>query len=198
VLLLAGGLAYSASAAGASHQAGKPTSARRPARRAAAAAHSGRIEKLEKLQKERIGKLRKETWYWQRVMGVPPGSVHVHAGSAAVRRLAAAAADSIRRLAATWKRLERTAFEQAHHPPHLSAWLCIHRYEGSWTDPGAPYYGGLQMDLSFQQSYGAGLFVRKGTADHWSPLEQMWTAERAYRTRGFTPWPNTARMCGLL
>ena len=26
----------------------------------------------------------------------------------------------------------------------------------------------------------------------------MWVAERAYRTRGFWPWPNTARFCGLL
>jgi len=27
----------------------------------------------------------------------------------------------------------------------------------------------------------------------------MWVAERAHRAgRGFTPWPNTARSCGLL
>jgi len=32
-----------------------------------------------------------------------------------------------------------------------------------------------------------------------SPLEQMWVAERAYRNgRGFYPWPNTARYCGLI
>ena len=31
-------------------------------------------------------------------------------------------------------------------PPHYSAWLCIHGHEGSWTDPDAPYHGGLQMD----------------------------------------------------
>ena len=85
------------------------------------------------------------------------------------------------------------------HPPHLSAWTCIHRYEGAWTDTGAPYYGGLQMDLGFQRTYGAALLARKGTADHWTPLEQMWTAEKAFRSgRGFWPWPNTARYCGLL
>ena len=38
----------------------------------------------------------------------------------------------------------------------------------------------------------------KGTADHWSPLEQIWTAERAVHTSGFWPWPNTARICGLI
>ena len=87
------------------------------------------------------------------------------------------------------------------HPPHRRAWLCIHRYEetdGRWTDSGAPYYGGLQMDLGFQRAYGRYLLGRKGTAEHWTPLEQMWVAERAHRTRGFYPWPNTARYCGLI
>jgi hypothetical protein len=84
-------------------------------------------------------------------------------------------------------------------PAHKRAWLCIHRYEGAWTDGGSPYYGGLQMDFGFQSSYGSALLSTKGTADHWSPLEQMWVAERAYRAgRGFYPWPNTARYCGLI
>jgi len=76
--------------------------------------------------------------------------------------------------------------------------MCIHRYEASWDDPLGPYYGGLQMDLSFQRAYGGWLLRRKGTADHWTPLEQIWTAEKAFTTRGFYPWPNTARACGLL
>jgi hypothetical protein len=55
------------------------------------------------------------------------------------------------------------------------------------------------MDLGFQETYGRWLFVRKGTADHWTPLEQMWVAEKALRAgRGFYPWPLTARWCGLL
>lgn len=84
-------------------------------------------------------------------------------------------------------------------PPHLAAWACIHRYEGDWDDSGAPYYGGLQMDWGFMRAYGGELLARKGTADHWSPLEQMWVAERALRAgRGFYPWPNTARVCGLI
>ncbi len=83
-------------------------------------------------------------------------------------------------------------------PPHYEQWMCIHGYEGSWTDPNAPYYGGLQMDTEFQRTYGHDLYKKKGTADHWTPIEQMWVAERAYKTRGFWPWPNTARYCGLI
>lgn len=54
------------------------------------------------------------------------------------------------------------------------------------------------MDVGFQQTYGMDLYRAKGTADNWTPLEQMWVAERAHRTRGFYPWPNTARNCGLI
>jgi hypothetical protein len=96
-----------------------------------------------------------------------------------------------KRAVRTWTRWQR--------PPRRSAWLCIHRHEGAWTDPNAPYYGGLQMDLSFQRTYGPELLRRKGTADNWTPLEQMWVAERAYRSgRGFYPWPSTARYCNLI
>ena len=98
-----------------------------------------------------------------------------------------------------WVRKAYWARWHGHRPPHLAAWLCIHRYEGSWQDRYAPYYGGLQMDLSFQRQYGPGLLRRKGTADHWTRFEQIWVAVRAYRAgRGFYPWPNTARYCGLL
>jgi hypothetical protein len=101
-----------------------------------------------------------------------------------------------RRALRTWKRAQR--------PPRREAWLCIHRYErnpwqGWRTNTGNGYYGGLQMDISFQRTYGRDLFRRKGTANRWTPLEQMWVAERAYRAgRGFYPWPNTARACGLI
>jgi len=98
-----------------------------------------------------------------------------------------------------WRiRAERARY-RAHHPPHLSEWQCIHRFEGSWTDPNSPYYGGLQMDISFQLTYGPGLLRRKGTANHWAPHEQMWIAERALKAgRGFYPWPLTAGRCGLI
>ena len=93
-----------------------------------------------------------------------------------------------------------TAARQLASPvPHRRAWLCIHRYEGTWTDPNAPYYGGLQMDITFQRTYGRRLFRREGTAERWSPREQMWVAERARRSgRGFYPWPVAARRCGLI
>lgn len=93
-------------------------------------------------------------------------------------------------------------------PPHYKAWLCIYRYENGghgWTaNTGNSYYGGLQMDMGFQKTYGTEFLRRYGTADRWPPLTQMLVAERAYsgykreRARGFTPWPNTARYCGLL
>jgi hypothetical protein len=89
--------------------------------------------------------------------------------------------------------------EAAQEPPHEYAWRCIHRYEGPWDDPNAPYYGGLQMDLAFQRTYGRWLLRRKGTANRWLPVEQMWVAERALRAgRGFYPWPVSARRCGLI
>ncbi len=67
------------------------------------------------------------------------------------------------------------------------------------TLTGNGFFGGLQMDLSFQRTYAPELLRTKGTANRWSALEQIWVAERAYRSGlGFRPWPNTARSCGLL
>jgi hypothetical protein len=114
------------------------------------------------------------------------------------RRLAALTPVGIHKAAVGWEQRSAQIHRIAEHPPHLQQFLCIHRYEGSWTDTGAPYYGGLQMDVGFQQHYGRWLYATKGTADHWSPLEQIWTAEKALKSRGFWPWPNTARYCGLL
>jgi hypothetical protein len=80
------------------------------------------------------------------------------------------------------------------------AFLCIHRYEAAWdANTGNGYYGGLQMDVSFQAHYGGAYLTRYGTADRWPVWAQVATAARAYRAgRGFWPWPNTARVCGLL
>ena len=95
--------------------------------------------------------------------------------------------------------LAQTASARPKYPPHYHQWLCIHHYEGSWTDTGDPYWGGLQMDRGFMYSYGRDMLRRYGGfANRWPPLAQMWVAERAWRTRGFYPWPNTARMCGLI
>lgn len=88
---------------------------------------------------------------------------------------------------------------------NVPAWLaqaftCIHRYEASWdANSGNGYYGGLQMDLSFQSRYGSAYLNRYGTADRWPVWAQLEAAAQAYRSgRGFWPWPNTARACGLL
>jgi hypothetical protein len=113
------------------------------------------------------------------------------------RSLSRHSLERLRRLARTWHRREHAAWWRANHPPDLAGWLCIHHYEGSWTDAGSPYWGGLQMDFSFQETYGGWLLRHKGTADHWSPLEQIWAAVRASHVRGFSPWPNTARYCGM-
>jgi hypothetical protein len=80
------------------------------------------------------------------------------------------------------------------------AFLCIHRFEGAWdSNTGNGYYGGLQMDTAFQLRYGGDYVVRWGTADNWPAWAQLQTAVRAYRAgRGFWPWPNTARACGLI
>jgi hypothetical protein len=142
-----------------------------------------RKAKLQRL----IAVYRRRTWHWQRVMGVPLTLTLRHRPATLGARVTA------------WKRIATSTTWIALHPPHLRAWFCIHGYEGAWNDPNPPYYGGLQMDIGFQRTYGARLLVLKGTADHWTPLEQIWVAERAFRAgRGFFAWPNTARFCGLV
>ena len=139
-----------------------------------------------------------------RLRGIYPGSVtsgyaHAHAktGRATLRlwqqRSAAA--------------LLAVALHAHHRDPAqaVPAWLrraflCIHRYEGAWTsNTGNGYYGGLQMDFGFMRSYGSEFVDRWGTADNWPVWAQLTAAARAHESgRGFTPWPNTARACGLL
>jgi len=138
-----------------------------------------------------IARFRTQTWHWERVMGVAVTPENV-------RTLATLTPEAAQGAAGLWRQRSDRAYVEAQHPPHLRQFLCIHRFEGSWTDTGEPYYGGLQMDRSFQESYGDWLYRTKGTADHWTPLEQIWTAEKALRSRGYWPWPNTARFCGLL
>lgn len=94
-------------------------------------------------------------------------------------------------------------------------WMCIHRHEGDWEDGGWPYVGGLQMDDDFVRTYAPDMirkygwprFARSGPngwLNPWTPEEQMMVAQRAYDgfagygPRGFYPWPNTARYCGLI
>jgi hypothetical protein len=86
-------------------------------------------------------------------------------------------------------------------PPHYSMWMCIHSKEASWTDSGDPYYGGLQMGWWFMRTYASRLLAVKGPAHRWTPMEQMWVAENAYRREGYSlrwlrgQWPNTSYGC---
>ena len=142
---------------------------------------------------KQIHHYRRTTWHWQSVMGVR----RTRANRAAEKDQSRKFKLWVRNL---WKHRAKRARRRAVRPPHKAAWLCIHRYEGAWTSAtGNGYYGGLQMDISFQRTYGPRLLRTKGTANNWTPLEQMWVAERAHRSgRGFYPWPNTARACGLI
>ena len=135
---------------------------------------------------------RNETWRWQFVMGKPRTPYAGHAEQSA-------SLPYQRWVLNQWTKRAEKAQKTARRPPHYDQWICIHGYEGAWNDPNAPYYGGLQMDVSFQRTYGSHLLRAKGTADNWTPLEQMWVAEKAHASgRGFYPWPNTARFCGLI
>ena len=130
-------------------------------------------------------RLRATTWRWQVVVGR--------------RRSHSVAPLSSPRALRFWRHHARRMIRVAGHPPHKSGWLCIHRYEGSWADNGDPYWGGLQMDRGFMRTYAPRLLLRRGWANRWTPIEQMWVAERAHRSgRGFYAWPNTARYCGLI
>jgi hypothetical protein len=158
---------------------------------ATAAARRPATEQPDATILRQIDGYRRSTWRWQRVMSARPTPTSRSHG---VRSLAYR-----RWVLNLWRRRARRAHRKAHHPPHRAALVCIHRYEGSWHEGGAPYYGGLQMDVAFQRTYAPELFRRKGTADRWTPLEQIWAAERALRAgRSYWPWPNSARLCGLV
>jgi hypothetical protein len=130
-------------------------------------------------------RFRHTAWHWESVMG----RSRTHFGSPLHTRPALV----------FWRAHAGRVSRQAGRPPHRFAWLCIHRFEGSWNDSGDPYWGGLQMDRSFMVAYAPASLLRRGWANRWSALEQMWVAERAYRSgRGFYPWPHTGRVCGVL
>jgi hypothetical protein len=124
------------------------------------------------------------------------------------RRFASATMPSGRATLRLWQRRSASAavaVSEHRFEPAIPAWLsdsflCIHHYEGAWnSNTGNGYYGGLQMDLGFQASYGADFLRRWGTADTWPVWAQLQAAARAYQSgRGFSPWPNTARACGLI
>jgi hypothetical protein len=180
LLLLMGALALTA---GAAHAAGS-FSAQTALERAAK--HPRFKHRRAHLVDPRvIRRYRAKTWRWEALIGSSRTRAAIRPSTRAVLRF--------------WVRSAGRAYTAAIRPPHKSGWLCIHRYEASWGDSGDPYWGGLQMDRGFMAHYAPRYLLRRGYADRWSPLEQMWVAERAYRGgRGFYPWPSTARICGLI
>lgn len=114
--------------------------------------------------------------------------------------------------AVTLPTLERQlALRQVHllylliDPSEINDFTCIHHYEGSWESAtGNGYHGGLQMDKGFMHTYGADFEALWGYAENWPIEAQYVAAHRAkvgyggYGSRGYTPWPNTARSCKLL
>jgi hypothetical protein len=146
---------------------------------------------------DQIGDYRKQTWDWQRLMKVrrtPTG----------FEERTAAGVAYLEWLRDLWQTRATRAGARAQDPPHETAWRCIHRHEasraGGWAaSTGNGYYGGLQMSPVFMRTLAPELLRQKGTADNWTAIEQMWVAERAIRRGyGFTPWPISARACGLL
>ena len=132
----------------------------------------------------------------------------VYPGTVTTRFVTAHAKTGSATLRLWQERLAEAALAVARHgrarplvPSFLEgAFLCIHRYEGAWNaNTGNGYYGGLQMDRRFQSLYGSDYVARWGTADNWPAWAQLQAAVRAYQSgRGFYPWPNTARVCGLI
>jgi hypothetical protein len=139
-----------------------------------------------------IKRYQRATWQWQRLMGVPKTPNR--------KRYLRTRDHEYRVLVLRqWRRRAISAKRRAHNPPHERAWRCLQQHEGSWRDAWDPYWGGLQMDRSFMLSYAPRHLLRRGWANRWTALEQMWVAERAFRAgRGFYPWSNAARTCGLI
>ena len=78
------------------------------------------------------------------------------------------------------------------------AFLCVKAGEGGWASAtGNGFYGGLQMDRSFQRTYGREFVRQWGWANKWPAAVQITVGIRGWLQRGFQPWPNTARDCGL-
>ena len=124
--------------------------AARPAHARQRSVHVARMHPSDGGLVRQIRHFRRVTWRWQSVMGAH----HTRATRAATKDPSHRYKVWVRNL---WKHRAKRARRLAGHPPHLAGWLCIHRYEGAWTDSGGPYYGGLQMDLGFQRTYGARL-----------------------------------------
>lgn len=86
--------------------------------------------------------------------------------------------------------------------PRQQEWECIAEEEThkTWdSDDNHKYKGGLQFDSQFERDYGREFKARfHGRANKWPKWAQIIAADRGHAARGYNPWPNTARRCGLL
>ena len=92
-----------------------------------------------------------------------------------------------------------------YHSPNYKLWLSVNQNECSKTwncNTGNGYYGGLQMDVSFERTYNWTAYKLWGNANKWPKNSQMLAADRAYNgyhgagARGLTPWPSSRREFG--
>jgi hypothetical protein len=98
--------------------------------------------------------------------------------------------------------IRRLQNAQRHASAHFFDWMaaasCVIDREGTWTtNTGNGYYGALQADIGFQRTYAPDHLRRWGTADNWPWWAQLEMGYRGWLFRGWNPWPNTARACGL-
>jgi hypothetical protein len=122
---------------------------------------------------------------------------HGHAERHAVTR-----ADLVEILDKWDRKLDHYRAAYARRLPVLQNLRCIHTYEGSWDAVSATvptYYGGLQMDATFEAAYGADVLASSGGAhaNVWPKHDQLMVGYRGYKARGYTPWPTAAAACGL-
>jgi hypothetical protein len=54
------------------------------------------------------------------------------------------------------------------------------------------------MDERFAHQYGGWILRHHGLPHLWEPATQLLVAYRGWLDRGWYPWPNTARACGLI
>jgi hypothetical protein len=109
--------------------------------------------------------------------------------------------DALEAMDARWHlRAHKYRAELRLRAPVYADLACIHGYEGSWWSysPAGPYYGGYQMDPTFEQHYGADYVAIWGDANNWPAPMQTAAAYRATLEVGFSPWPSSAAACGLL
>lgn len=92
-----------------------------------------------------------------------------------------------------WRHRSRTPWESSWY----SGALCVHHFEGAWTAAtGNGYFGGMQFSESSWLSNGGSVYASR--ADLATPHDQLLVAYHYWKAAGWNPWPNTARLCGLL